>query len=328
LVLMKTEFKKIFPLATIAIVLISFSPLASASTLTVNLNPTTGQATLDSVSTTTIAFTYPSNSTISNSLKNVSSSLSLTGKFDGNDLGTQQLQGSFDDWDHHISVSNVSVSLQYMANGNTTTLVIVKTTDVNATVTGAFSVANGTVTANLGWRAFIVRGAMDFPLEGHNIDVNLAGSAMENSLSGHAYAAGWLVNAFGNYGIWDRPTLNFSALDAPLSTWTKNYDSATNTTTFSKTISGQDNFSVSADINGQKYSLSEVSDPSGVVTTQGYANASGDTLTLAPTPASTSASTSLLAVTIVAGLAIVTTGYFILRSRTKTRIVSATSLPV
>jgi hypothetical protein len=323
---MKTDFKKIFPLAIMAIALISVSPLASASTLTVNLNPKTGLATLDSVSTTKIIFTYPANSTMSNYLRNVSSSVGLSGKFDGNTPGAQELQGSFDDWDHHISVSNISVSLLYTAKGNTTALVVDKVTKVNATVTGAFNVVNGTVSVNMGWRAFIVRGAMNFPLEGHDVDVNLAGSAMEDSLSGHAYAAGWLANSFGRYGIWDRPTLNFSALNSPLSTWTKNYDSATNTTTFSKTISGQDTFSVSADFNGQKYSLSAVSDPSGVVTAQGYASASGDTLTLAPAPAS--ASTSLLAVTVVAGLVIVTAGYLFLKSKAKTRTTSAASLPV
>jgi hypothetical protein len=285
----------------------------------VNLNPKTGVATLDSVSTTKIVFTYPANSTVSNYLRNVSSSLSLSGKFGGSDSGTKELQGSFEYWSHHITVSNVSVALDYSAKGNATTLVVDKTTKVNATVTGAFSVVNGTVTANLGWRAFIVRGALDFPLNGHDVDVNLAGSALEDSFGDHGYAAVWLYNQFGGGGFWNRPTLNFSALDTPLSTWTKNYNAATNTTTFSKTISGQDTFSVSADYNGQKYTLSAVSDPSGVVTTRGYANVVGDSLVMSPAPASAlvSTSTSIIVAAVAIGLLAIAGAYVALRSRPK-----------
>jgi hypothetical protein len=329
---MKTSFKKALPLATLAIMLFAVSPMASASTLTVNLNPKSGIATLDSVSSTSIVFTYPANSTISNYLRNASSSYSLSGKFDGTSSGTRELQGSFDDWDSHVTVSNISVSVSFSAKGNATALVINKVTDINATVAGAFTVVNGTVTANLGWRAFVVRNAMDLPLQGHNIDINLAGSAMENSIGTHASAAGWLMNSFGSYGFWNRPTLNFSQLDAPLSTWTKNYNAATNTTTFSKTISGQSTFSVQATVNGQKYSLSEISDPSGVINVQGYANASGDSLVMAPAPASASvsASSGVLAAAVVVGLLAAAGGYLAIRgrARAKANSASSTTLPV
>jgi hypothetical protein len=324
---MKTEFKRIFPLAAIAILLFAISPLATASTLTVNLNPKTGIATLDGVSTTTIVFTYPANSTISNYLRNVSSSFSLSGKFDGTSSGVRELQGSFDDRDQHISVSNISVAVSYSAKGNTTALVINKSTNINATVSGAFSVVNGTVTANLGWRAFVVRGAMDLPMEGHDVDVNLAGSAMEDSLGSHPYAAGWLVSSFGGDGLWNRPTLNFTQLDTPLSTWTKNYDAATNTTTFSKTISGQNKFSIQANFDGQKYSLSEVSDPSGVVNVQGYANAQGDSLVMAPAPATALGTGVVIAVVAVVGLVAIAGGYLAFRARTRSSPAS-TTLPV
>jgi len=327
---MKTEFRKIFPLATLAILLFAVSPLASASTLTVNLNPKTSIATLDSVSTTKIVFTYPSDSTISTYLRNVSSSFSLSGKFDGTSSGAHELQGSFDQWDHHVSVSNISVAVSYSANGNTTALVVDKVTKINATVSGVFSVVNGTVQANLGWRAFVVRGSMDLPLEGHDIDINLAGSAMEDSIGSHAYATGWLSSSFGGDVFWNRPTLNFSQLDTPLSTWTKNYNSATNTTTFSKTISGQDAFSISADYNGQKYSLSAISDPSGVVNVQGYAYAQGDSLVMAPAPASTlSISSGTIAVVVVVGLLAITGGYLAMRAKARgNKASTSTTLPV
>jgi hypothetical protein len=77
---MKTRTKGIIiPLATLAIVLFSVSPLAYASTLKVNLNPKTGLAEVDSVSAIPIVFSYPANSTISDYLRNVSSSLSPEG---------------------------------------------------------------------------------------------------------------------------------------------------------------------------------------------------------------------------------------------------------
>jgi hypothetical protein len=322
---MNTEAKKIIPLAAIAIILFTVSPLADASTLTVNLNPKTGVATLDSVSTTKLVFTYPANSSISGYLRNVSSTFSLSGKFDGASSGAHELQGSFNALDRHVSVSNISVAISFSAKGNTTALVVNKVTEVNATVSGAFSVVNGSVTANLGWRAFVVRGAMNLPLEGHSIDINLAGSAMEESIAGsHASASMWLVNSFGGGSFWNRPTLNFSQLDTPLSTWTKNYDSATNTTTFSKTISGQNTFSIQADLNGQKYSLSEISDPSGVVTVQGYANASNDSIVMAPAPAS--ASSFVLAVVVVVGLLALAGGYLAIRARSRAKATSASSM--
>jgi hypothetical protein len=327
---MKSEAKKIVPLAAIAILLFVASPLANASTLTVNLNPKSGVAQVDSVSTTKIVFTYPSDSTVSDYLRNVSSSFSLTGKFDGSSQGAQELQGTFDDWDGHISVSNMSVAVSYSAKGNATTLVINKSTDVNTTVSGVFQVVNGSVKANLGWRAFIVRGALNLPLGGRMVDVNLAGDAMENSLGSHAQASVWLASTFGGGSLWNRPTLNFSQLSAPLDTWTKNYDAATNTTTFSKTISGQNTYSVQADFNGQQYSLSATSDPSGVVNVQGYANASGDSLVMAPAPASASISSSVLASVVVIVLLALVGGYLAIRtrSRAKATTASSTTLPV
>ena len=181
-----------------AILLFAVSPLADASTLTVNLNPNTGVATLDSASSTKIVFTYPANSSVSNYLSNVNSTLNLSGKFDGSFSGVRQLQDSFNEWNQHLSVSNISVAVNFSAIGNTTALVVNKVTQLNATVSGAFTVVNGTATANLGWRAFIVRDAMNLPLEGHNVDINLAGPAMEESIMGsHASAAEWLVSSFG-----------------------------------------------------------------------------------------------------------------------------------
>ncbi len=306
---------RIIPLATLAILLIAASPIAYASTLTVNLNPKTQQANIDSVSTTKIVFTYPANSTISKFLRNISSASAFSGSFTGTSQGAQEFEGTLHDWDNRVSVSNMSVVVNYSLKGNTTALVLDKTTRINATVSGVFRVVNGTVMANLGWRSFIVRGAMDLPLDGHTMDINLAGSAMEDSLGSQSYASGWMMGAFGGGSFWNRPTMNFSALNTPLSTWTKNYDSATNPTTFTKTISGSSTFTASYDLNGQKYSLSATSDPTGVVAVQGYANASGDSLVMAPAPAS--ATSGLIAIGAVIAVLALLGGFYAVKRGVK-----------
>ena len=308
---------RIIPLATLAILLFAISPLAYASTLTVNLNPNTGLANVDSVSTTNIVFTYPANSTISQYLRNVSSSSTFSGSFMGTSQGAQEFQGTLHDFDNRVSVSNMSVAIDYSLKGNVTTLVLKETTNINATVSGVFHVVNGTVMADLGWRSFVVRGSMVMPLDGHMIDINLAGSAMQNSLGPQSFASGWMLGAFGSGSFWNRPTLNFSALDTPLSTWTKNYDSATNTTTFTKTIAGSSTFNASYDFNGQKYSLSASSDPTGVVAVQGYANASGDSLTIVPAPASASTTSSLLAIGAVVAVLALLGGFYAVKRGVK-----------
>jgi hypothetical protein len=322
---MKRYAKSIVPISALAIILLSFSPLANASTLTVNLNPTTGLAQVTSSSTTKIVFNYPAGSDVSKYLENVSSSVKLNSSFTGGSQGAQELQGTFDHDDSHISVHNMTVALDYTAKGSPTSLVINKVTNVTAWVSGVFSVVNGTVSANLGWRSFVVSGAMNLDMGDHNMDVNLVGSTVQYSLASHASAMDFMLNAFGGNSIWDRPTLNYSALNTPLTTWTKNYDASTNTTTFTKTISGTSTFTASLNNNGQVYSLSVSSDPTGVVSVQGYANPQGDSLVMAPAPAATAGWMELGAVAVIlVGAA----GYFVYRFRAKPKAGTSTTLPV
>ena len=314
--LMKTRAQRILPLAALAILVISIVPSAFASTLTVNLNPATKTAQVTMDSYTNIILTYPNGSQMSNYLKGVNSSISLKGNFAGGDEGVQVLQGSFhdDDQESHAVVKNMSVSFSYSAKGNATALVLHKQTNITATVGGVFSVVNGSVTADLKWRSFVVRSALNLNLGDHTEDVNYVGPTTEDSLGGHALAAAFLLHMFGGSEIWNTPTLNYSQLSSPLSTWTKNFDSSTNTTTFSKTITGTSTFTSSADINGQKYTFSAVSDPSAVVSMKGYATASGDSLTVTQAPPMSALPTLLVAaaagIVVVAGVA-----YLAFRSR-------------
>jgi hypothetical protein len=288
------NIRKVLPLTALALLLISTSPIAFGSTLTVTLNPATKVAEFQAMSSTTIIMTYPANSSMSNALKGVNATYSSQGSFQHGSGGVDELQTSFHGYDPDVSLNNMSVSTSYTANGNATALVVNKDTNITAWVTNVFSVQNGTVKADLRWRSFVVMGALNLNLGDRMVDVNLAGSAVENSLQDHATAAGFLLGVFGHSDLWQHPTLNFSALDSPLSTWTKNYDSATNTTTFSKVISGSYSISSSIDVNGQKYTFSAVSDPSSTIVVAGYANASGDSLTMQAPPASGALGTAVV----------------------------------
>lgn len=312
--------KSIIPITALIVVLLTFAPLVDASTLTVNLNPTTGLAKVDSASSTKIVFTYPAGSAVSKYLENVSSSLKLNSSFAGGSSGAMELQGSFDhdgqdaQGNSRVSVSNMTVSIDYSAKGNATALVIDKVTDVTAWVSGVFRVVNGSVVADMRWRSFVVRGPMNLNMEDHTMDINTVGSTIQESLASQAMAGGFLLNSFGGRGIWNQPTLNFSQLDTPLTTWTKSYDSATNTTTFTKTISGSSLFTSSLDYNGQNYSLSATSDPTGVIAVKGYANPQGNSLVMAPAPAASMAYAELAAVVVLVAAA---AGYLLYRSRTR-----------
>jgi hypothetical protein len=275
---------RLVPFVAILLLLIAASPAAYASTLKVTLNPNTRVADITSVSTTTLILTYPSNSTLSHYLRNYSSSVSWKGTFNGSSQGANELQGSLEAEDQDVQVKSMNVSYTLKATGSDTSLVVNKETDISAIVSGVFKVENGTVVADLGWKAFEVSGQLTLNLEDHNVDVNYVGSSMDTQLSDHPFVATAIFGMFGSDELWHRPTLDFSALNSPLSTWTRNYDSVTNTTTYSKTINGQSSLNASADFNGQKYTLSVKSDPSADVAIQGYAVANGNSLVIQPTP--------------------------------------------
>ena len=266
-------------------VLLSLAPAASASTLTIHLNPITKAAVMVSTSETKIVLTYPANSSMSKGLAGYSASSTESGNFQGGSPGIGALEGHFHDDDgSSVTISNMTVLAGYSAKANATALVISKVTNITATVTGVFSVVNGTVTADLGWRSFQIEGALDLPLQGHLVDVNLVGSSVNTAMGNRGSEALMFAGIFGGASIWAKPTLNFSSLSSPLTTWTKSYNSLTNTTTFSKTITGQSSLSASETFNGQTYSLKVTSDPSSVIATQGYADASGNSLAIVPTP--------------------------------------------
>ncbi len=277
--------RRVLPLVVLAVFLFAATPSAYASTLKVTLNPATKVAGISSSSTTDLVITYPAGSALARFLGNYSSSVSKSGSFNSSSQGAAEFGGSLEEHDREVRVQSMNVTYSLTAKGNATTFVLHKQTVIAANVLGAFTVTNGTVRVDMAWKAFAVPGNLNLRLEGTDIDVNLVGSAFDNQLGNSPLALAAVAGMFGGYGLWHSSTLDFSSLNTPLSNWTRSYDSVTNTTTYSKTITGNSTVSVSENFNGQKYTLSMKSDPSAQVAVQGYAVASGDSLVIQQTPA-------------------------------------------
>ena len=276
---------RIAGIALLAGLVLSLGPMAYASNLTVDLNPNTQVAKLTSVSTTNLVLTYPASSTLSGYLKGYNSSLDQSGSFNSSNPAVLTFREKFHDQaDDKVSISNMTIAYKYNVKANSTALVVKQETDITAWVSGAFKVSNGTVTANLGWRSFYISGALDVHLGNRTVDVNLVGSSLTQSIEGKNLGAGMLAGMFAGGALWAKPTLNFSSLSSPLTSWTRSYDSLTNTTTFSKTVAGNSTFSAKYALNGETYSLSMTSDPSAAISTRGFAQATGDSLLISPAP--------------------------------------------
>lgn len=293
----------------VALLLITSLPIVSASTVNIDLNPTTGVAKVTGISTTTIVFTYPANTLISGFLNGSNYSMQASGNVAGGQVPALDFQNVLRNYTSSITVQNLSASLSTTAKANTTAMVITRQTNITGFVTGVFNVTNGTVTANLGWKAFAINGAFVMPLGGHSYDLNTLGSAALMPIGGIASA--FLSGSFGDRNIWSRSTIDFSSLNTPLSNWTRVYNSATNTTTFTKSVNTLANYSSSVSFNGQNYSLSMTYDPSSTIRVSGYALPQGNTLVFGTAPANYTY--PAIAVVVVAIIALL--GYAAVRKR-------------
>lgn len=300
-------------------------PAASASTVNITLNPTTHVAEVVGVSTTKIVFTYPENSTVSQMLTGTNYTMQASGFVPHGASSTDDFERDLQDYTSSIKVQNISASLLSKAIANSTTLVITRDTNLTAWVTGIFNETNGTTSANMNWKAFVIRGSFTVPMDGQNVDLNTMGSAMMEPLGENGLASTFLFHSFGENSIWSQPTIDFSALNTSLSNWTRHYDSQTNTTTFSKTVNTAANYSASVSVNGNAYSISMVHDPSSTIKVVGYATASGNSLTITTSPSSFSVETAALVA--VAVIIILASTYMAIRWRKKASGVGSTATP-
>jgi hypothetical protein len=302
-------YKKTISFMVMALVLISISvPIVSASSLTVHVYPSKNQAEINAVSDTKIVFTYPNQSRISDLLNGTNYSYNMEVNITHGNSSIAFFEGFLRSHYSNISVENMSVTMNVKAVANYTTLIITKSMNLNIWISGIFNkTKNGTV-ANMSWRDFAVNGKFDV----NNWDINEAGGMM-NNVMGQDWELFYLM--FDDTHFLARGTINYSALKAPLNEWTKNYDSSTNTTSFTYVYNKTISFNSSVDLNGAKYTLNMSYDPSATIVVPGYATASGNNLIITSTAPSTAFPYLLVGIAAVVVIVIVLGAALIMRRK-------------
>lgn len=286
-----------------------------ASTLQVVVGPSLNTAQIIATSQATLVFTYPAGSAVSKALSGFNYSVTLSALNVPRDSDAfvafqHQLRRGFE----NITLINMSVYLNEYAQANTTSLVVVKNVVIKAWATGVFNKTRSHVEGNFGWKSFVVKGNLDVDFEGHTVDINTVGSAILLPLGGKGVLASFLLGSFGDRPLWSSSTINFSVFNTPLSQWKRSYNAATNTTTFSKSVSSTLLFREQVSVNGQNYSVSLSYDPASTISVPGYAVAKGDTVIVQPAPPGVLQRNTVIAVS-VAVIAIVVAASLLLRRK-------------
>ncbi|MEM3655616.1 MAG: hypothetical protein QW453_05415 [Thermoprotei archaeon] len=261
------------------------TPLVGASTLQVIVGSSLKTAEIVATSNTNMVFTYPSTSLISRGLNGFNYSVNLSAvnvppESEAFRAFQYQLRQGF----RNITLLNMSVGVDIVAHANASSLVVSKTVVIQAWVTGIFNkTTSNRVVGNFGWKNFEVKGNLDVDFDGRILDINTVGSAMLFPFGNMGFA-GFMLHSFGGRPVWSASTINFSALNTPLSEWARSYNPSTNTTTFSKTVSSTFLYREEAIINGENYTLSVSYDPSSIVVLPGYAVANGNTVMVEQSP--------------------------------------------
>ncbi|MEM4057216.1 MAG: hypothetical protein QXZ12_00600 [Thermoplasmata archaeon] len=307
-------YKKTISLIVMALVLTSISvPLVSASSLTVHVYPAKNQAEINAVSDTKIIFTYPNQSYISDLLNDTNYSYTMTVNITHGNSSIAFFEGFLRSHYTNISVENMSVAMNVKAVANTTTLIITKNMNINIWISGIFNkTKNGTTIANMSWRDFSVNGKFDVNYNGNTWDINEAGGMMNNVMG-----EGWNTfnQMFDDTHFLARSTINYSALNAPLKDWNKNYDATTNSTSFTYVYNKTISFNSSVDFNGAKYTLNMSYDPSATIVVPGYATASGNNLIITPTAPATTFPYLLVGIAAIVVIVIVLSAALIMRRK-------------
>ncbi len=308
-----------FALITMVLLLIlsMAAPLVGASTLQVIVGGSLKTAEIVATSHTNLVFAYPSTSLVSSALNGFNYSVELSApnvppESDAFQAFQHQLRRGF----QNITLTNMSVYLSLDAHANTTSLVVTKTVVIQAWATGIFNKTNSRVVGDFGWKNFEVKGNLDVDFDGQTFDINTVGSTILFPFGGDEGLVGFMMHSFGGGPLWSASTINFSALNTPLSQWTRSYNPSTNTTIFSKTVSSTFLYREETSVNGENYTISLSYDPSCSITLPGYAVANGNAVIVqqAP-PGSTQRGTAIIVS--VAVIAIVVAASVLLRRNTR-----------
>lgn len=233
-----------------------------------------------------------------------------------------------------VHVVNATIQYQMHSFANQTNLSVYRNLTLHMTITNITkSEGNNTTVVDMSWRAFGVQGKLESNFHGmlelsnpnlgisvstavnSNMDVNELGDlGIGDSVGrgGDFYLGALFENGgFGGHlGAYN--TINFHVFARPLSQWVRVYNSATNSTTFYYNTTSSFALNSTVNINGSVYSVKMKVDPSGALTTNGYAKpTSANTLAIFAAPAAMSATTislivvGIVVVVIVIALAIV-----------------------
>jgi hypothetical protein len=300
----KTSVMIVFALVSTMMLL---SPIAAnAATVTVTAYPAQNVSNVMINDSVYMIFTYPANSFVSNALNGSNYSYKLSasnipynsGSFMSfqNALQNRQgdnKQGNDDPLNNSpivpqnnstVTLLNMSVTESKSMVANTTTMVLSRSTIINAWVSGIFNkTSSGRIVGNFGWKSFRVDSQFDVNFNGESEDINFIGNSFFAPMGSRFGMMSFLMAApLGQ--ISQIPTINFSAFNTPLSQWTRTYNSATGITTFTKSVSSQTLYNASLSVNGKTYSLRVISDPSYTLNVKGYALATGNTITVTSPP--------------------------------------------
>ncbi len=284
--------KSIYGKASAAIVFALISTMmfltpiaANAATVTVTAYPAQNVSNLVINDTVNVIFTYPANSFVSRQLNGSSYSLQLSATNIPRDSGAfQSFQNALQQGDQQgnssVTLLNMSITESKSLMANETTLVMSRSTIINAWVSGVFNkTASGRIMGNFGWKSFKVNGKFDVDFNGQSEDINFIGNSFFAPLGGKMGIMSLLMSDQLEE-LSHLSTINFSAFNTPLSQWTRTYNSATGITSFTKSVPVETLFNASLSVNGNTYSIRVVSDPSYTLNIKGYAVATGNTVIL------------------------------------------------
>ncbi len=182
-------------------------------------------------------------------------------------------QGDEDNVQSNISVLNVSVIMSKKFFANETAATYVKSSIMIIWVSGIFTKNGSKVVGNFSWKAFKIDKHLYLMENGKMEDINFFGEDFHDMLDMPEFLQ-----------LPEVSTINFSEFNQPLSQWNRVYNSNSNITLFTKSVSTQTIYSENITLNGKSYSLKVISDPAYTIGIQGYATAVGDEIYVSPAP--------------------------------------------
>ncbi len=182
-------------------------------------------------------------------------------------------QGGEDNVQSNISVLNVSVIIYRKFFANETAATYVKSSIMIIWVSGIFTKNGSKIVGNFSWKAFKIDKHLYLMENGKMEDINFFGADFHDMLDMPEFLQ-----------LPEVSTLNFSEFNQPLSQWNRVYNSNSNMTLFTKSVSTQTIYSENLTLNGKSYSLKVISDPAYTIGIQGYATAVGDEIYVSPAP--------------------------------------------